>query len=231
MHLQHPQSGIASGGRHIATADGTRLFVRDWGHGPAVVFSHGWMLGGDIWEYQVTALLARGFRCIAVDRRGCGLSDQPATGYDFDTFADDLAAVIAQLDLGDITLVGHSMGCGEIVRYFARHGSGRVARTALIAPTTPCIARRPDNPQGQPPEFFEQMVAALIAAAPAQIRRPLRSLCQMLGVILPPILAPLPDPRPKKPPVERKPRPKREKPEKVRYVFGIRYPSVFPHPR
>jgi non-heme chloroperoxidase len=166
MHLQHPQSGIASGGRCIATADGTRLFVRDWGHGPAVVFSHGWMLGGDIWEYQVTALLARGFRCIAVDRRGCGLSDQPATGYDFDTFADDLAAVIAQLGLGDITLVGHSMGCGEIVRYFARHGSGRVARTALIAPTTPCIARRPDNPQGQPPEFFEQMVAALLHDRP-----------------------------------------------------------------
>ena len=77
----------------------------------------------------------------------------------------------------------------------------------------------------------EPDMAALIAAAPAQMRRPLRSLCQMLGVILPPILAPLPDPRPKKPPVERKPRPKREKPEKVRYVFGIRYPSVFPHPR
>ena len=77
----------------------------------------------------------------------------------------------------------------------------------------------------------EPDMAALIAAAPAQMRRPLRSLCQMLGVILPPILAPLPDPRPKKPPVERKPRPKREKPEKIRYVFGIRYPSVFPHPR
>ena len=77
----------------------------------------------------------------------------------------------------------------------------------------------------------EPDMAALIAAAPAQMRRPLRSLCQMLGVVLPLILAPVPDPRPKKPPVERKPRPKREKPEKVRYVFGIRYPSVFPHPR
>ena len=117
----------------VETRDGTRLFVKDWGAGKPVLLSHGWPMHADMWEYQMPALVAAGFRCIATDRRGFGRSDQPGHGYDFDTFADDLAAVLTALDLHDVTLVGYSMGAGEITRYLVRHGAGRVARAALIA--------------------------------------------------------------------------------------------------
>jgi non-heme chloroperoxidase len=112
-----------------------------------------------MWAYQVADLSDQGLRCIACDRRGHGRSDVPAGGYDMDTLADDLAAVIEQLDLRDVVLVGHSMGCGEILRYVARHGSGRVAKIAFLAPATPFPLKTPDNPGGAPMAYFEQMWA------------------------------------------------------------------------
>lgn len=117
---------------YVETTDSTRLFYRDWGTGRPVLLSHGWPMSGDMWEYQAPALVAAGFRCVAFDRRGFGRSDHPAHGYDFDTFADDLADLIDWLDLRDVTLVGYSMGAGEITRYLSRHGGERVARVALV---------------------------------------------------------------------------------------------------
>ncbi len=116
----------------IETKDGTRLFYYDWGIGQPVVFIHGWGLGADMWEYQMTDLSSQGWRCIAYDKRGCSRSDQPGHGYDFDTFADDMATLIKQLDLRDITLVGFSAGCGDVARYLSRYGGDRVARRKLI---------------------------------------------------------------------------------------------------
>jgi non-heme chloroperoxidase len=146
---------------HIETRDRTSLFYKDWGKGQPVVFIHGWALGADMWEYQMPYLTSRGLRCIPYDKRGCGRSSQPWHSYDFDTFADDLAAVIEHLDLREVTLVGHSMGCGDITRYLLRHGAGRVARTALVAPTTPFILKTPDNPEGLDKSMFDSIVAEL----------------------------------------------------------------------
>ena len=146
---------------YIETRDGTRLFYKDWGTGKPVVFIHGWALGADMWEYQMPYLAGEGLRCIAYDKRGCGRSGQPWGGYDFETFADDLAAVIDQLHLHEVTLVGHSMGCGDITRYLSRHGAGRVARAALVAPTTPFILKTADNPEGLDKSVFDNIVAEL----------------------------------------------------------------------
>jgi pimeloyl-ACP methyl ester carboxylesterase len=112
-----------------------------------------------MWDYQIAAFANEGFRCIGFDRRGHGRSDQPARGYDFDTFADDVAALVENLDLTDITLIAHSMAGGEAVRYLTRHGSRRVARLILLAPTTPMLLRSHDNPNGLPMEAFEALWA------------------------------------------------------------------------
>jgi non-heme chloroperoxidase len=120
-----------------------------------------------MWEYQTTPLSNQGLRCIAFDRRGCGRSDRPGDGYDYDTLADDLADLLDHLDARDITLVGHSMGCGEITRYLSRHGTDRVARAMLIAPTTPFLLQTGDNPHGVPQEAYETMAAALGENRPA----------------------------------------------------------------
>jgi len=133
--------------------DGTRLAFTDWGEGKPVVFVHAWALPSPMWDYQRGPLAERGLRCIAYDRRGHGRSSVPPSGYDCDTLADDLAAVLTALDLHDVTLVGHSFGSGEIVRYLTRHGAGRIAKLALIAPAaTPFVMRTADNPNGVPPE-------------------------------------------------------------------------------
>ena len=100
-----------------------------------------------------------GFRCIGFDRRGHGRSEQPASGYDFDTFADDVAALVGDLDLTDLTLIAHSMAGGEAVRYLTRHGSQHVARLVLLAPTTPMLLKAHDNPNGLPMEAFEALWA------------------------------------------------------------------------
>jgi non-heme chloroperoxidase len=132
----------------VIARDGTNLFYQDWGNGKPILFVAPWALNSDWWEYQIPHLSSQGFRCIAYDRRGHGRSDQPGHGYDFNTLSDDLAEVIDQLDLHDITLVGHSMGCGEVVRYFSRFGSKRVSRIVLIATITPFTLKTSDNPGG-----------------------------------------------------------------------------------
>jgi pimeloyl-ACP methyl ester carboxylesterase len=130
---------MASGPRpsFVETDDGASLFYVDWGAGKPVLFTHAWGLNGDIWEYQLTELVDRGLRCIAYDRRGHGRSTDPGRGYDFDRLADDLAAVINQLDLNDVTLVGFSMGNGEALRYLQRHGSARIARLLMVSTIRP----------------------------------------------------------------------------------------------
>jgi pimeloyl-ACP methyl ester carboxylesterase len=153
----------------LTTTDNTQLFFRDWGSGEPIVFVHGWGLSSDMWEYQLPELVDRGFRCIAYDRRGCGRSDQPGDGYDFDTLADDLAALIEHLDLRDVTLVSHSMGSGEVARYLTRHGDDRVARVALISPTLPYLRRDETNPDGVDLAAFDQIVAALRADRPGYL--------------------------------------------------------------
>ena len=145
----------------IQTNDGTQLFYKDWGAGQPVLFVHGWVLGADMWEYQMTPLVAQGLRCIAHELRGAGRSDQPGHGYDPDTLADDLAAVIRQLDLQQVTLVGHSMGSAQIVRYLVRHHPDRVARVVFVATTLPFLLKTGDNPDGVEGAAFEETLAAV----------------------------------------------------------------------
>lgn len=146
----------AAGGRtprrdrrcRVSTGDGTELFVRDVGDGRPVVFVHSWTLASEMWRYQEAALLARGYRCIAFDRRGHGQSDDPGRGYDLDTLAGDLGAVLEAVDLRGVTLVAHSFGCLEALRFVSRFDDGRVDALALVSTTTPCLLRRSDNPDG-----------------------------------------------------------------------------------
>ncbi len=141
----------------IVTASGATLFYRDWGSGKPVVFVSGWALPSDMWSYQMVPLSEHGLRCIAYDRRGHGRSSDPGRGYDYDTLADDLAGVMESLDLREVTLVGYSIGSGEVVRYLTRHGSDRVARILLLAPTaTPYPQKSPDNPDGLDPAIFAE---------------------------------------------------------------------------
>jgi pimeloyl-ACP methyl ester carboxylesterase len=128
----------------IDTPDGTELFYRDWGAGRPVVFVHGMLMSSDMWQYQMLHLAEGGFRAVAYDRRGHGRSDDPGKGYEFDTLADDLAALLDGLDLTGITLVGHSMGGGEVARYLSRHGSRRVSRIALVSSTVPKLNTDPE---------------------------------------------------------------------------------------
>ena len=121
----------------VAAKDGTSLFIRDWGAGRPVLFLSGWALPSDFWGYQMLALARQGYRAIAYDRRGHGRSADPGRGYDHDTLADDLAAVIDGLKLDDVTIVAHSMGGTEVARYFARHGGRGVARVVLVGTITP----------------------------------------------------------------------------------------------
>src|SRR5262249_3060896 len=132
----------------IVTRDGASLFYKDWGNGRPVVFVHSWALNSDMWQYQLLHLAGQGLRCVAHDNRGHGRSSDPGRGYDYDTLAGDLATVIEQLDLREITLVAHSMGCGVAVRYLSRHGDKRVARVALVSPSLPFLLKTEDNPDG-----------------------------------------------------------------------------------
>lgn len=145
----------------IRTDDGASLFFRDWGSGDPVVFVSSWSLPSDSWAYQMLALTEAGLRCVAYDRRGHGRSSDtalgdPGSGCGFDRLADDLATVLEALDLRNATLVGHSMGPGEIVRYLSRHGSGRVARVVMIGTITPMLARTDDDPGGVLPDYFTE---------------------------------------------------------------------------
>jgi pimeloyl-ACP methyl ester carboxylesterase len=144
-------------GRKLQTSDGLSLFHREWGTGRAAVFVHSLGLSSAMWAYQEEFLGARGVRCVSYDRRGHGLSEATHVGLDVDTFADDLHAVIEGLGLHDLVLVGHSVGAADIIRYVSRHGSRRVAKIALLAPTTPYVLQTPDNPYGAPREYFEKL--------------------------------------------------------------------------
>ncbi len=150
----------------IKTQDGTELYVKDWGTGRPIVMIHGWPLDADMWEYQMPALAASGFRTIAYDRRGFGRSGQPWTGYDYDTLADDLKAVLDALDLQDVALVGFSMGGGEIARYMSRHAGARVTKAVLISAVTPYLLKTPDHPNGAPASVFQGMIDGLKADRP-----------------------------------------------------------------
>ncbi|KAA0945698.1 MULTISPECIES: alpha/beta hydrolase [unclassified Pseudomonas] len=146
----------------FATQDGTQIYFKDWGTGKPVLFSHGWPLDADMWEYQMEYLSSRGYRTIAFDRRGFGRSDQPWTGNNYDTFADDIAGLINHLDLQEVTLVGFSMGGGDVSRYIARHGSKRVAGLVLLGAVTPLLGKKPDYPQGVDSAVFDDIKASLL---------------------------------------------------------------------
>ena len=147
----------------VATRDGTSIYYRDWGQGTPVVFSHGWPLQGDAWEDQMLFLAEHGYRVIAHDRRGHGLSGKPWDGNHMDTYADDLATLIEALDLQGAVLVGHSTGGGEVTRYIGRHGTARVAKAVLISAVPPQMLRTDTNPEGLPMEVFDAIRSGVLA--------------------------------------------------------------------
>jgi non-heme chloroperoxidase len=140
----------------LKASDNAELFYRDWGAGEPVVFCAAWALSGVAWQYQMVDVVDSGRRAVSYDRRGHGRSDDPGRGYDYDTLADDLAALMKRLDLRGVTLVAHSMGSGEAVRYLTRHGDGRVDRLLLLAPTTPFLLKTADNPGGVDGSLFAE---------------------------------------------------------------------------
>lgn len=147
---------------YIETAEQFSLFYTDYPGDEPVVFAHAWGLNGDMWSYQLPELMAAGLRCITYDRRGHGRSDRPPAGYALDMLADDLAAVIEQLGLSDITLIGHSMGAAEVVRYLTRHGAGRIARLVLSGTVTPMLLQSADNPDGIPDDLAAQSRSVML---------------------------------------------------------------------
>ena len=151
-------------GSTITMKDGTQIYFKDWGTGPATfVFSHGWPLSSDAWEDQMMFLASNGFRCIAHDRRGHGRSSQPWDGNNYDTFAEDLATIVDTLNVRNGIFVGHSMGGGEVARYLAKYGSARASKAVLLASVTPLMLKTPANPEGTPMSAFDGIRAGLLA--------------------------------------------------------------------
>ena len=146
----------------ITVKDGTTIYYKDWGKGPVVTFSHGWPLSSDAWDGQMLFLAQNGFRVVAHDRRGHGRSSQAWSGNDMNGYADDLAAVIEELHLKDVTLVGHSTGGGEVTRYIGRHGTKRVAAAVLIGAVPPILVKSASNPEGIPIEVFDGLRSSLM---------------------------------------------------------------------
>jgi non-heme chloroperoxidase len=153
----------------VKSRDGVALFCRDWGVGRPLLFLAPWGLHSGWWEYQMAHLAQRERRCVAYDRRGHGRSDEPASGYDFDAMADDLAAVIEQLDLHDVTLVAQSMGSGEVARHLTRHGRARIGRIVMVAPITPQIVKTDANPLGVEAANLEKIREVLSTDRPRAI--------------------------------------------------------------
>jgi len=139
------------------------LYYEDHGAGKPVVLIHGYPLSGASWEKQTTALLAAGHRVITYDRRGFGKSSQPTSGYDYDTFAEDLRKVVTTLELDDFALAGFSMGGGEVVRYIGKYGSKGVRKAAILSGVPPYLLKAPDNPEGVPIDVFSGIEAAIVA--------------------------------------------------------------------
>jgi len=139
------------------------IYYKDHGSGPPVVLIHGWPLNGDAWEKQTAALLAAGHRVITYDRRGFGRSSKPGIGYDYDTFAADLDALLTALNVTGVSLVGHSMGTGEITRYIGKYGTKRLRKAVLIGTLGPYLVKAPDNPEGIDPKVFDEIRSSIKA--------------------------------------------------------------------
>ena len=146
----------------FTTKDGTSIFYKNWGKGPVVTFSHGWPLSSDAWDAQMLFLGQNGYRVIAHDRRGHGRSGQTWEGNTMDQYADDLAELLNHLDVKNATMVGHSTGGGEVVRYIARHGQKRVAKVVLIASVPPLMLKTEKNPGGLPLSVFDEIRAGVV---------------------------------------------------------------------
>ena len=146
----------------IKTRDNVEIFYKDWGEGQPVVFSHGWPLNGDAWDEQLFFLASKGYRVIAHDRRGHGRSSQTWRGNDMNTYADDLAQLIEQLNLENAVLVGHSTGAGEVTRYIGRHGTARLAKAGLVAGVPPLLLQTRANPDGVPIAAFDGLRGAIL---------------------------------------------------------------------
>jgi non-heme chloroperoxidase len=147
----------------VTTSDGTEIFYKDWGKGQPIVFHHGWPLSGDDWDAQMLYFLDKGFRVVAHDRRGHGRSSQTDTGNEMDTYAADVLAVVEKLGLKDAIHVGHSTGGGEVARYVAKYGKGRVAKAALLGAVPPIMLKTEKNPGGLPLEVFDGFRAGVAA--------------------------------------------------------------------
>jgi non-heme chloroperoxidase len=156
----------------ITTKDGVEIFYKDWGRGQPIVFHHGWPLSSDDWDTQMLFFLQQGYRVIGIDRRGHGRSSQVSEGHDMDHYAADAAAVVEHLELRNAVHIGHSTGGGEVARYVARYGKGRVAKLVLISAVTPLMLKTRSNPDGLPIEVFDGLRAGL-AANRAQFYREL----------------------------------------------------------
>ncbi len=141
----------------ITVKDGTEIYYKDWGTGQPLVFHHGWPLSGDDWDGQMMFFLNEGFRVIAHDRRGHGRSTQTPNGHDMDTYAADVAELTQALDLKDAIHIGHSTGGGEVIRYVAKYGQGRVAKAVLISAVTPLMVQTENNPDGIPLSIFDEI--------------------------------------------------------------------------
>lgn len=146
---------------YITTRDKTKLYVKDWGSGRPVILLHGWPLSADSWDDQALAIADAGFRAIAYDRRGFGRSEQPWDGYNYDTLADDLAAVVEETGAADATIVGFSMGGGEVARYMSRHKGKNVAQAVLVSSILPYMLKTADNPDGTDQATFAQMTEGM----------------------------------------------------------------------
>ncbi len=146
------------------------LYYEDHGSGPPVVLIHGYPLSGRAWDKQVPGLIESGHRVITYDRRGFGKSSQPTVGYDYDTFAADLKILLEKLDLSEVTLVGHSMGTGEVTHYLGTYGSARVTRGVLVSPIPPFLLLADDNPEGLPQELFDGFTEQAAADGPAFLK-------------------------------------------------------------
>ncbi|MBB4617730.1 alpha/beta fold hydrolase [Sphingomonas abaci] len=148
---------------YIKTRDGTDLYVKDWGSGRPVILLHGWPLNADSWDAQAMALAEAGFRAIAYDRRGFGRSGQPWSGYDYDTLSDDLADVMKAAGADqDATIIGFSMGGGEVARYMSRHDGQGVVAAGLISSVVPYMLKTDDNPDGTPQSTFDQIADGIV---------------------------------------------------------------------
>lgn len=145
----------------ITTRDNATIFYKDWGKGDPIVFSHCWPLTADAWDEQLYFFASKGYRVIAHDRRGHGRSSQTWNGNDIDTYAEDLGTLIDKLDLRNVTLVGHSIGGGEIARYTAKYGAGRVGKLVFVSSITPVMLKGDKNPSGTPLSSFDQVRMSL----------------------------------------------------------------------